>query len=50
MIVNYFKNRSIRLTPKGERWANTAETIVLLSGLLLAYGIVGSVESGRWFG
>lgn len=50
MIINYLNRRDIRLTPKGERWANTAETIVLLAGILLAFGVVGSIESGRWFG
>ena len=42
--------KGYRLTPKGRSWAENLEAIVFLGGLLLIFGIVGSIETGRWFG
>jgi hypothetical protein len=41
--------RGIRLSPKGRSWAENFEAIVILGGILLVFGIVGSIETGRWF-
>jgi len=50
MIENYLIKKGVRLTPKGKRWADNLEGIALAIGLLLIFGVVGSIESGRWFG
>jgi len=42
--------KGYRLTPKGRSWAENLEAMVFLGGLLLIFGIVGSIETGRWFG
>ena len=41
--------KGVRLTPKGRRWADNAEGIAFALFILLAFGIVGSIETGRWF-
>jgi hypothetical protein len=41
--------RGIRLSPKGRSWAENFEAIIILGGILLVFGIVGSIETGRWF-
>ena len=41
--------KGIRLSPKGRSWAENLEAIVFLSGILVLFGVVGSIESGRWF-
>jgi hypothetical protein len=51
--IGYIESRllknGIRLTPKGRSWAENLEAMVFLGGLLLIFGIVGSIETGRWF-
>jgi hypothetical protein len=49
MIENYLLKRGVRLTAKGRRWADNAEALAFYLVLLLAFGIVGSIETGRWF-
>ena len=49
MIENYLNRKGIKLNRKGQRWADNIEGILLLLGFLVIYGIVGSIESGRWF-
>jgi hypothetical protein len=41
--------RGIRLSSKGRSWAENLEATVFLGGILLVFGIVGSIESGKWF-
>jgi hypothetical protein len=41
--------KGYRLTPKGRSWAENLEALVFLGGILLIFGIVGSIETGRWF-
>jgi len=41
--------KGIRLSPKGRNWAENLEAIVFLGGILVLFGVVGSIESGRWF-
>ena len=52
--IGYIESRllkkGIRLSPKGRSWAENLEACVVLGGILLAFGVVGSIESGRWFG
>jgi hypothetical protein len=50
IIENYLRKKKVRLTPKGRRWADNAEGIGFALFILLAFGVVGSIESGRWFG
>ena len=50
MIENYLAKKGVRLTAKGRRWADNIEGVGLALGLLFAFGVVGSIESGRWFG
>ena len=49
MIENYLLKKKVRLTPKGRRWAENLEGILFYAVILLAFGIVGSIESGKWF-
>ena len=48
-IESRLLKKGIRLTPKGRRWAENFEASVFLGGILLAFAIVGSIESGKWF-
>ena len=41
--------KGVRLTPKGRRWADNAEGIAFVLLILLVFGVVGSIESGKWF-
>ena len=41
--------KGIRLSPKGRNWAENLEAMVFLGGILVLFGVVGSIESGRWF-
>jgi hypothetical protein len=41
--------KGIRLSAKGKRWAENAEGIAFVLFILLAFGIVGSIETGKWF-
>lgn len=50
MIEERLAKKGIRLTAKGRRWADNVEGIGFALFILLAFGIVGSIESGRWFG
>ena len=51
--IGYIEGRllkkGIRLSPKGRSWAENAEGIAFVLFILLAFGIVGSIESGKWF-
>ena len=49
MIENFLSKKGVRLNAKGRRWADNIEGIALAIGLLLIFGVVGSIESGRWF-
>ncbi len=49
-IESRLLKKGIRLTPKGRKWAENAEGIAFVFFILLAFGIVGSIESGKWFG
>jgi hypothetical protein len=52
--IGYIESRllkkGVRLTPRGRSWAENFEASVFLGGILLIFGIVGSIETGRWFG
>jgi hypothetical protein len=48
-IESRLLKKGIRLTPKGRRWAENLEAFVFFGFLLLAFGVVGSIESGKWF-
>ena len=51
MIERYLlEKKRIKLTAKGRKWADNFEATLIMLGILLAFGIVGSIESGRWFG
>jgi len=41
--------KGIRLSSKGRSWAENLEALVFLGAILLAFGVVGSIETGRWF-
>lgn len=49
MIEERLLKKNIRLTPKGRRWADNFEAILFYAVILLAFGIVGSIETGKWF-
>ncbi len=49
MIAEYLTKRGVRLTAKGHRWADNLEAILFYAIILVAFGIVGSIETGRWF-
>ena len=49
-IESRLLKKGIRLSPKGRKWADNAEGIAFALFILLAFGIVGSIESGTWFG
>ena len=42
--------KGIRLSSKGRSWAENFEACVVLGGILVIFGVVGSLETGRWFG
>jgi hypothetical protein len=49
MIDERLLKKNIRLTPKGRRGADNFEAILFYALILLVLGIVGSIETGRWF-
>lgn len=49
MIEERLLKRGIKLTEKGRRWADNTEAILFYIVILVAFGIVGSIETGRWF-
>jgi hypothetical protein len=49
MIEEKLAEKGIRLSAKGRRWADNFEGSVIALGILLVFGIVGSIETGRWF-
>lgn len=48
-IENRLLKKGIRLSSKGRAWSENFEVTVFLAGVLLVFGVVGSIESGRWF-
>lgn len=48
-IENHVSKRGVRLTAKGRKWAENTEAILFYAVLLLAFGIAGSIETGKWF-
>jgi hypothetical protein len=49
MLQEHFEKKGIRLSAKGIRWCENLEVYFIYSVILLAFGVVGSIESGRWF-
>ena len=49
-IERVCSRRGVRLSAKGRKWAENAEGIAFVFFILLAFGVVGSIESGEWFG
>jgi hypothetical protein len=49
MIEERLLKKGVKLTPKGRRWADNAEAILFYAVILVAFGIVGSIETGKWF-
>lgn len=49
-IERLCSRKGIRLSAKGKRWAENAEGIAFALFLLFAFAVVGSIESGKWFG
>jgi hypothetical protein len=49
MIEERLAKKGIRLSAKGRRWADNFEGTVIVLGILLVFGIAGSIETGRWF-
>ena len=44
MIEERLLKKNIRFTPKGRKWADNFEAILFYAVILLAFGIVGSIE------
>ena len=49
MIEERLLKKGVKLTPKGRRWADNVEAILFYAVILVAFGIVGSIETGKWF-
>jgi hypothetical protein len=49
-IESRLLKKGIRLSSRGRSWAENFEACVFLGAILLAFGVVGSIETGRWFG
>ena len=50
MLIEQFEKKNIRLTDRGKNWCDNIEAVGILLVILLAFGVVGSIETGRWFG
>jgi len=48
-IESRLLKKGIRLSSKGRNWAENLEAFAFFGFILLAFGVVGSIESGRWF-
>ena len=48
-IESRLLKKGIRLSPKGRNWAENLEAFAFFGFILLTFGVVGSIESGRWF-
>ena len=40
--------KGIRLSAKGKRWAENVEGTAFVLFILLAFVVVGTIETGRW--
>jgi len=49
MIENRLAKKGIYLSAKGRRWADNFEGAVVALAIVAVFGIVGSIETGRWF-
>ena len=49
MLAKYL-SRHGRVTERGHKVSEWLDALVLFALIFLAFGIVGSIESGRWFG
>ncbi len=49
MIEKRLARKGIRLSAKGRRWADNFEGAVIALAIVGVFGIVGSIETGRWF-
>jgi hypothetical protein len=49
MIEERLAKKGIRISAKGRRWADNFEGALFALAILAVFGIVGSIESGRWF-
>ncbi len=48
-IESRLSKRGVRLTAKGRKWADNTEAILFYAVILVAFGIAGSIETGKWF-
>jgi hypothetical protein len=49
MIENRLARKGIHLSAKGKRWADNFEGAVIALAIVAVFGIVGSIESEKWF-
>lgn len=49
MIEKRLARKGIYLSAKGRRWADNFEGAVIALAIVGVFGIVGSIETGRWF-
>jgi len=49
-LDQYLAKRGMRLTKRGRSLVDNLQGVAVALLILLVFGIVGSIESGRWFG
>lgn len=50
MLAKYLSKQGGRVTARGYKVSEALDTIGLFLLFLVAFGVVGSIESGKWFG
>jgi hypothetical protein len=50
MLAKYLEKQGGRVTARGYKVSDALDTIGLLFMFLAVFGVVGSIESGKWFG
>ena len=50
MLAKYLAKQGGRVTARGYKVSEALDTLGLMFMFLVAFGVVGSIESGKWFG
>ena len=50
MLAKYLSKNGGRVSKRGHTVSDAIDATLFYVGMLLVFGVVGSIESGRWFG
>jgi hypothetical protein len=50
MLAKLLSREGGQITVRGQKVSDTIDAVIFYAVILLVFGIVGSIETGRWFG